>query len=65
MQLSLNPLEPERFHRQLAYFNVRRLALAQPSPDWMDDLEIEHIFKVAEGEYLEKLRADVQPLLPN
>ena len=51
------------FHRQLAHFNVARLAPAMPSVHWQDTLHSELAWRLAEGQYLESLRECVQPLL--
>lgn len=52
------------FHRQLAHFNAQRLLPATPTPQWRSDLQTELTFKVAEGHFLEALRAEISSLLP-
>ena len=52
------------FHRELAHFNARRLLPGLPNNSWRGELQTELLFKVAEGHYLEALRAEVTSLLP-
>ncbi len=55
---------PNTFHQQLARFNAARLAPSTPLGDWQAALagELEH--RVVEGYYLEALRLQVAPLMP-
>ena len=52
------------FHRDLAHFNAQRLLPGLPSDGWRGELQTELLFKVAEGHFLEALRAEVAPWLP-
>lgn len=52
------------FHRELAHFNAQRLLPCLPSRSWRGELQTELLFKVAEGHFLEALRADVAPWMP-
>ena len=52
------------FHKELAHFNAQRLLPGLPSSSWRSELQSELLFKVAEGHYLEALRAEVAPWLP-
>jgi hypothetical protein len=51
--------DPTAFHRQLAYFNRHRLAVAVPHADWADDLDHEAAMRKLEGEWIEAERAAV------
>jgi Iron-containing redox enzyme len=55
---------PLKFHRALAAFNFQRLAVAKPSPEWQHDLQTALEWQIAEGEFVESLRATVSPLIP-
>lgn len=57
--------DAQTFHQNLAHFNVSRLAPATPPDDWRAALHSEYGYRLAEGEFLEALRADVAPLLPD
>ena len=57
--------DPDGFHQQLAHFNVRRIAPAFPAEHWLTDMGNEFNWRVAEGHFLESLRALVAPLLPD
>lgn len=52
------------FHRDLAHFNEHRLAPGLPHAEWRAELQTELSFKIAEGQFLEALRADIAPMLP-
>jgi pyrroloquinoline quinone (PQQ) biosynthesis protein C len=56
--------EPQVFHRALAHFNLQRVAVARPSPDWQQDLRSALAWQLAEGHFIESLRADVAPMVP-
>lgn len=56
--------DPQVFHRALAQFNLQRLAVSRPTPDWQQDLLNGVAWQLAEGEFIESLRADVAPLVP-
>lgn len=56
--------DPDTFHRQLARFNVSRVAVSAPSTRWLANLETEFEYRVSEGNYLEALRLQVASLLP-
>ena len=47
------------FQRDLASWNERRLAPAFPESQWERDLDVDQQFQWLEGEFLEKLRAEV------
>jgi hypothetical protein len=51
--------DPDTFHRQLARFNVSRIAAGTPSAHWQETLKTEFDYRLAEGDYLETLRAQV------
>lgn len=65
MILTLNPGDPDAFHQQLARFNVSRLAVATPDSNWQETLYSEMEFRLAEGHFLEALRAHVASQLPD
>lgn len=56
--------DPLVFHQALAHFNLQRVAVSRPSPDWQRDLQHGLAWQLAEGSFLETLRADVAPLMP-
>lgn len=56
--------DSDAFHRQLAHFNVVRIAAGLPSGQWQADLKTEFDWRVAEGHYLEARRLQVAPMLP-
>jgi hypothetical protein len=62
--LAYPDVEPDVFHRELAHFNVVRIAAGMPSGQWQSDLQTEFDWRIAEGQYLEALRLQVGPLLP-
>jgi hypothetical protein len=62
--LFANDADPDTFHKGLAHFNVSRVAVAAPSTRWLANLETEFEYRVAEGHYLEALRLQVAPLMP-
>ena len=64
IQVEFNPSNPQVFHRALAHFNLQRLAVSRPSPDWQQDLHNGVAWQLAEGEFIESLRADVAPFVP-
>lgn len=59
MQAHLANEDPQRFHTELARFNVTRIAVGKPSPTWESALRKELDYHLAEGEYLEALRTEV------
>jgi hypothetical protein len=60
-QAAPSPLPPpQKLHRRLARFNATRLAPAQPSLHWQDDLAREHAHRLLEGRFLEDLRDTVR-----
>ncbi|TCF97303.1 hypothetical protein BZM26_32315 [Paraburkholderia strydomiana] len=61
---SLTTANPDIFHRELAHFNSARLSIATPSPRWPDDLDAEYNYRLAEGHFLEGLRAAVASQVP-
>jgi hypothetical protein len=64
-QAAPSPLPPpQKLHRRLARFNATRLAPAQPSLHWQDDLAREHAHRLLEGLFLEDLLAYTQVKLP-
>ena len=54
---------PQAFHRQLAHFNVTRVAIATPSAHWQEALQIDLDYRLAEGHFLESMRKDIGPML--
>lgn len=53
------------FHQKLARFNVIRMAPATPPSDWQADVDNEYAHRHAEGQFLEALRGEIAPLLPD
>ena len=51
------------FHQKLARYNVTRAAPAMPSLLWQEALQDEAAWQLAEGNYLERLRQQVAPLI--
>ena len=64
MAPSFASADPLNFHRQLARFNVTRVAVATPTSQWQQALHSELAYRLAEGEYLESLREQVAPMIP-
>ena len=56
--------DPDQFHKQLARFNATRVAPGVPTAQWHQSLHAELAHGLAEGEYLETLRAQVSPMIP-
>jgi hypothetical protein len=65
MPVSFAMNDPDTFHQRLAHFNLTRLSPAQPSPLWRGALHDELAWRLSEGDFLEELRAQVAPLLPD
>ena len=63
MCIATDPADPATLHRELAHFNVARLAVGVPSSGWRQALHTELSFHLLEGEYLEALRARVSPMV--
>ena len=61
--LSSPDADPDTFHRQLAHFNVARVAVATPTSHWLESLGVELEYRTAESRYLEGLRLQVAALL--
>jgi hypothetical protein len=57
--------DTQTFHQKLAHFNVSRLAPAMPRADWRADMDSEYAHRQAEGQFLEALRVEVAPILPD
>ncbi len=55
---------PLAFHRRLAQFNQRRVAVAMPSADWEAELSDDLSFRRDEGHFIEALRREVADRLP-
>ena len=55
--------DPDRFHRALAHWNHRRLALQTPSDSWRSDLQADAAMLRMEGEFIEAFRAFVAPMV--
>lgn len=53
---------PEAFHRELAHWNHRRLAVQTPGEDWQLDLNSDFRMLRLEGAFIEAFRARVAPL---
>ena len=53
------PAEAEAFHRSLAEWNRKRLAVGKPDGDWREDLHEEHDWRLLEGAFIETARAEV------
>ncbi|RAK66606.1 iron-containing redox enzyme family protein [Phenylobacterium kunshanense] len=65
---SLTPIaagsrDPEAFHRALAHWNHRRLAVQTPGGDWLGDLNADFRMLRLEGAFIEAFRARVAPLV--
>lgn len=65
MALNTQPTHPDFFHQQLARFNLSRVAVSVPDTQWQDALQTEMDFRLAEGHFLESLRAEIAPRLPD
>ncbi|GAA4026798.1 iron-containing redox enzyme family protein [Actimicrobium antarcticum] len=63
MSITLTSSYQDAFHRNLAHFNVSRIALDSPSAGWQDALHNDLGYRLAEGHYLEELRATVVPMM--
>ena len=63
MSIATDSTDPATFHRQLAHFNVARVAVGIPASEWRQALHTELSFRLLEGEYLEALRARVSPMV--
>ena len=57
--------DPDTFHQALARFNSTRLAVGTPSMQWQAALHDSLAAQLAEGHYLESLRQQMAPLLPD
>lgn len=55
--------DPEAFHRALAHWNHRRLAVQTPGGDWLGDLNAGFRMLRLEGAFIEAFRAHVAPLV--
>jgi pyrroloquinoline quinone (PQQ) biosynthesis protein C len=64
MPVEFKGSDPLIFHRALAAFNLGRVAVSKPSPDWQQYLQNSLAWQLAEGNFLESLRTDVAPLVP-
>lgn len=53
------PTNPEAFHRAMAHFNRRRLAVSVPTDDWQHELNDERAMRELEGYWIEAGRAEV------
>ena len=53
------PADPDAFHRAMAHFNRRRLAVTAPTDDWQHDLDDERAMRELEGYWIEAARAEV------
>jgi hypothetical protein len=51
--------EAETFHRALARWNRRRLAVAKPTGTWREDLVDDHQMRLLEGSFVEAARTEV------
>lgn len=56
---SWSPVDPDAFHRAMAHFNRRRLAVAVPGETWQHDLDDERAMRELEGYWIEAGRAEV------
>ena len=54
-----SPADPDAFHRAMAHFNRRRLAVTLPSAGWQHDLDDERVMRELEGYWIEAARAEV------
>ncbi len=55
--------DPEAFHRALANWNRRRLAVQLPGDDWRSELNTDFSLLRLEGAFIEAFRARVAPLV--
>ena len=53
------PANPDAFHRALAHFNRRRLAVTTPGHDWQHELDDERAMRELEGYWIEAARAEI------
>ncbi len=63
MHLTTVAADPANFHKQLARYNMKRVAPGRPSPGWQESLRDDLSWQLAEGRYLEALRHEVTPLI--
>jgi hypothetical protein len=57
--IAAESLDPHALHRDLAYWNSRRLSPATPGEHWQTDLAEDHQMALLEGQWIESLRAQV------
>ena len=65
MQNQVLAASADNFQAQLALFNHVRLPVGLPSDAWQQELQTEMAYRLAEGEFIESLRAEVAPMLPD
>ena len=53
------PANPDAFHRALAHFNRRRLAVTTPGANWQHELDDERAMRELEGYWIEAARAEI------
>jgi hypothetical protein len=53
--------DPTHFHRRLAHWNHRRLAVQTPRSDWREVASEDHRIELLQGEYIEAFRRHVRP----
>ena len=53
------PANPDAFHRALAHFNRRRLAVTTPGHNWQHELDDERAMRELEGYWIEAARAEI------
>jgi hypothetical protein len=60
LEAMTSAMEPQAFHRALAHWNHKRLAVGTPSADWIGDVREEHRMRLLEGGFVESFRAEVE-----
>ena len=59
LEAMTSAMEPQAFHRALAHWNHKRLAVGAPSADWIGEVREEHRMRLLEGGFIESFRAEV------
>jgi hypothetical protein len=59
LEAMTSAMDPQGFHRALAHWNHKRLAVGSPTADWIGDVREEHRMRLLEGGFIESFRAEV------
>ncbi len=62
-ELTQPTADPAEFQQRLAHWNRKRLAVGKPSSRWAEELAEAHRLGGQEGEWIERLRAEIAPLV--